>query len=244
MIDIHCHLLYGVDDGPRNIEASTVMLCEAAEQGITDIVLTPHYCHGIFPFDRERIEKNMSLLLPQARQLGIRLYLGTEYRVNSSIVSYLQKGRCQTLADSPYVLTEYDFEAEYLYIRTMSQDLIFHGYIPILAHVERCACFLEEPQLLWELKSLGVLVQVNCDSVLGKEGFRTKRFCKKLIKNRCVDFIASDSHGTRKRVCNMQACYQYVEKKHGKECAQTLMVDNPYRVIVKGKQFTKYSFQK
>jgi hypothetical protein len=92
MIDIHCHLLYGVDDGAKTIEESVAMLEAAKEQGISAMILTPHYRHGMFAYPKEEIEEHFRILEPYAQKLGIYLALGTEYHVNSHIVEALDSG--------------------------------------------------------------------------------------------------------------------------------------------------------
>ena len=116
MIDIHCHLLYGVDDGAKTIEESVAMLEAAKEQGISAMILTPHYRHGMFAYPKEEIEEHFRILEPYAQKLGISLALGTEYHVNSHIVEALDSGRCRTMAGSRYVLCEYSHDSEYAYI--------------------------------------------------------------------------------------------------------------------------------
>ena len=113
MIDIHCHLLYGVDDGAKTIEESVAMLEAAKEQGISAMILTPHYRHGMFAYPKEEIEEHFRILEPYAQKLGIYLALGTEYHVNSHIVEALDSGRCRTMAGSRYVLCEYSHDSEY-----------------------------------------------------------------------------------------------------------------------------------
>ena len=103
MIDIHCHLLYGVDDGAKTIEESVAMLEAAKEQGISAMILTPHYRHGMFAYPKEEIEEHFRILEPYAQKLGIYLALGTEYHVNSHIVEALDSGRCRTMAGARYV---------------------------------------------------------------------------------------------------------------------------------------------
>ena len=104
MIDIHCHLLYGVDDGAKTIEESVAMLEAAKEQGISAMILTPHYRHGMFAYPKEEIEEHFRILEPYAQKLGIYLALGTEYHVNSHIVEALDSGRCRTMAGSRCVV--------------------------------------------------------------------------------------------------------------------------------------------
>ena len=231
MIDIHCHLLYGVDDGPDTIEESIKMLKIAEEQGVTDIILTPHYRRGMFKYDKEQILKNKKELDKYAEEIGICLHLGTEFHVNGNILEYLENGRCLTLADSEYVLTEYEYETEYSYIFKMTQELLRHGYIPVIAHVERYRCLVKEPKHLDELQEIGAWVQMNAGAIIGEDGWGVKNFCKKVLKNGWVDVVGSDSHDIKKRACYLEDCYDYITDKYGEKLAHRLMTKNPMNII-------------
>ena len=231
MIDIHCHLLYGVDDGAKDKQESIEMLKRAKEQGVDAIILTPHYRHGMFPYRIDEIEYNFSTIKEYANQIGIKLYLGTEYHVNSEIVENFRKGRCHTLGNTKYILTEYSHDTEFGYIRKMTNEVIANGFIPVIVHVERYACMIENIDNAGELRNMGAWIQSNADAVLGLEGYRTKKYCKKLLKNGWCDVIASDSHGINRRVCNMQKCLAYVGKKFGEAYADRLFTDNPKKII-------------
>ena len=231
MVDIHCHLLYGVDDGAKTIEESAAMLQEAKNQGISAIILTPHYRHGFFAYPKEEIEEHFMRLSGVAKGLGIKITLGTEYHVNSHIVEAFDRGRCRTLAGTRYVLCEYSHVSEYSYIYQMSQELIFHGYIPVLAHVERYQA-LYDLAAAEELKNLGVWITVNADAVLGLEGSASKRYCKKMLKEDYVDVIASDSHGIKNRACHMLKCFEMVSKKFDDDLADRLFISNPSKILM------------
>jgi protein-tyrosine phosphatase len=231
MIDVHCHLLYKVDDGSRTKEESIAMLQEAAEQGIEAIVLTPHYRHGMFSYPREDIEAHFMELKPYADRLGIRLCLGTEYHVNSEMMQAFSAGKCHTLADGSHILTEYSMHSEFSYAKQMTQEAVRFGYIPVIAHVERYGFVMDDPECLEELREMGALVQVNADAVLGLEGRGTKKLCRILLKNDLVDLIASDSHGINERACHMRQCFDYVAKKYGPERAQRLFYETPAQIL-------------
>lgn len=233
MIDIHCHLLYGVDDGPPDLEQSMRMLREAHKQGITDVILTPHYRRGMFKFDKEKVLNHMSELASYAREVGVELYIGTEIHVNSDILDYLREGRVCTLAGSEYVLTEYEYSTEYSYIFKRTHELLRNGYIPVIAHVERYECLVKEIKRLDELQEIGALIQCNAQAILGDEGFATKQFCKKALKKGWVDFVASDSHDMKHRACYLKDAYQYISNKYGEKLAEKLMVKNPGKIIRK-----------
>lgn len=231
MIDIHTHLLFGVDDGPKTIEESIAMLKYAKEQGIDTIILTPHYRKGMFPFHKEKVLLNFQKLQPHAKQIGIDLHLGTELHVNSDILEHLEEGRCLTLAGSSYVLTEYEYETQYSYIHKMTQELMLNGYTPVIAHIERYACLVSDIAKVETLKEMGALIQVNANAILGIDGWRVKRFCKKLFKFGLIDIVASDSHGMEGRVCNMKKCREYIVKKYGESVAVKVTEKKPGRLL-------------
>ena len=206
------------------------MLEAAKEQGISAMILTPHYRHGMFAYPKEEIEEHFRILEPYAQKLGIYLALGTEYHVNSHIVEALDSGRCRTMAGSRYVLCEYSHDSEYAYIYQMTQELVLHGYIPVFAHVERYGA-LADLQLAEELRNLGAWITVNADAVLGLEGMGPKKYCKKMLKAECVDAIASDSHGIKNRANHMGKCYELIEKKFGREYADQLLVNHPAKIL-------------
>lgn len=230
MIDIHCHALYGVDDGADDIEESAAMLKQAKSQGVEAVVLTPHYRHGMFPYPKEKILEHFEKLKPKAEALGVDLYLGCEYHVNSRIIEALTSGRCLSLAEGDFVLTEYSFDTEYSYINEQTRKLLSCGYIPVVAHVERYGCFLKSPKLCAELSDTGAYIQVNADSVLGLAGRTAEKFCKKLLKHQWADIVASDAHGVENRASHLKECQEYIIKKYGEDYAELLMEYNPRRI--------------
>ncbi len=230
LIDMHCHLLFGVDDGPKEIAESIKMLDVASEQGISHMILTPHYRYGRFPYYVETIRENFAKIKPEADARGIQIYLGCEYRVNSYMIEYMESLRTLPLAGSEYVLCEYSKETEASYIEEHTEELLSYGYIPVIAHVERYACS-QDIEFLQELQKSGAMIQVNADAVLGIDGRGVKNLCKKALKNGCVDMIASDSHGSEYRRNHLGDCYQEVSKHYGEAVAQRLFIENPGKIL-------------
>lgn len=231
MIDIHTHLLFGVDDGPDTIEESIAMLKHAKAQGIDAMILTPHYRHGMFPYPKDRIDEHFAKLYKPAKEIGIDLYLGTEQHVNSMTIEYVENGRCRTMAGSNYVLAEYKPETDFGYIMASVRDLLRHGYIPIIAHVERYMCMHEDLEHVERLQEVGAMIQVNANAILGLDGFRMKGFTKKLLKYGYVDFIGSDSHGMKKRTNNMGKCRDYLYKKYDETYVDRIIEGNARKIL-------------
>lgn len=235
IIDIHNHGLFGVDDGAETLEESRVMLQQAAEQGVKAIVLTPHYRYGMFDYPQGQIESSYRQLQELALPMGVELFLGCEYHVDSYIAEAFQSGRCHSMADGEYVLTEYSYKTEYSSMVKYTQRLLSYGYIPIIAHAERCECLLKKSEHCRELADLGAMIQINADSVLGGCGRTASQFCKRLLKKGWADVVASDAHGTSQRRSRMKECRNYVERKYGEELAERLFYKNPGKVIQMGR---------
>ncbi len=231
MVDIHCHLLYGVDDGAGSFEESYEMFEDAVAQGITDIIATPHYRRGMFPYHRENVRASYEQMSGYAKELGIRLYLGCEYHADSEMIENLKSGRVMTLAGSDYVLTEFSGGDGYGRIRGRIDELIANGYIPVMAHVERYSFFQKDVGALEEFRRMGVLIQINADSILGADGWKAKRTCAKILKNDLADIVASDCHDVYDRRNRMQKCMDHVSAKYGKGRAQRLFVACPQRIL-------------
>jgi protein-tyrosine phosphatase len=224
-------MLYGVDDGAGTFEESIKMLQDAQRQEIETIILTPHYRRGMFPYPVEVVDEHFSKLQLEAGKLGITLYLGCEYHMDDMATENFENGRCHTMADGDYVLSEYKYETPYSYIEQQTYNLFSSGYIPIIAHAERYKCLVDTPAHFAKLSKMGALIQINADSVLGLTGIKDKFFCKKLLKSDYVDIIASDSHGLTQRANNMRQAYNYIARKYGSIYAKRLFYDNPYKII-------------
>jgi len=231
MIDIHSHLLYGVDDGAKSYEESISMLKHARAQGIYAMILTPHYRRGMFAYPNEKIEAHFRRLQEAANEIGVRIYLGTEHHINSQVVEYIQNGRCRTLAGTHYVLAEYKPETEFSFIKTTLEELILEGYVPIVAHVERYDCMQQHPEWVEVLRRKGALIQVNANAVLGMDGRKVKQFTKRLLKNGSVDFVASDCHDLKKRSNNMGKCRDYLYKKYDTQYVDKILENNALQIL-------------
>lgn len=233
IIDMHSHILPGVDDGSDSLETSYRMLEIASENGISQIILTPHNKPAHRNVPPHRIVERMKQLHDEldARQINIKLYPGSELYYRDGLTEELEDGEAMTLAGSHYVLTEFGPGAEYEYIRNGIYSLQMHGYRPILAHVERYRNIYLKPERVTELAKMGCYIQVNAGSIMGTFGFAARQFTKKLLKQQMVTFIASDAHDTGRRAPHLADCADYVAKKFGKDYSQEILYDNPMRVI-------------
>lgn len=232
-IDIHSHILPGIDDGSNGLEMSMEMLHMAAKDGISRIVLTPHNkpwhrnpdCAGI---DAEVDRLRGSI---QEEGLDLRLYPGNELYYRNGMVEELEEGRAGTLANSHYVLVEFEPSADYDYIRNGVYALLMGGYYPIVAHAERYRNVCSEMSRITELTSMGCFIQINADSIMGGCGFGTKRIARKMLKQRLVHFVATDAHDLKRRKPCLSQCAEYIGKKYGEGISRRLLYENPMCVL-------------
>lgn len=237
MIDIHCHIVPGVDDGARDIKEAMRILQKEYSDGVTAVILTPHYRRGMFETSQEEVEKQYRRLRRMVKQSGLemRLYRGCEYHTNRKMVEDLHEGKRPTMAGSRYVLTEFSSMHGYEVLRNQLYELVAGGYIPIVAHAERYPCLVKKPELIEELQALGAQIQLTAGSILGEEGWGMKRFCMKLLKKRMVQYVATDTHDLKDRHPNLQECAEVLEKKFGRRFAEQILIRNPRKIIKEGR---------
>ena len=229
LVDIHCHILPGVDDGAPDMETSRAMIRDAYEQGVRYIIATPHYRPEMFEPSMKKVIRVYHELRDYAEEVGIGLRLGCEYYRNEQMIRHLDKKLRPTMLGSRYGLTEFSTNDSFVTVRNYIYELITKGYRPIVAHVERYFC-CQEPERIQELKKLGAQIQINADSVLGYEGHTIKKFCAGLMKDDLVDLLGSDAHNLEGRKMNLGKCATYVRKKMGQDYAEEIFVDNPRRI--------------
>lgn len=231
MIDIHSHILYGVDDGAASADMAYAMLDDAALQGITDMIATPHYRNGMFPYHTYTVLRRYEEVSGMAASRGIRLYLGCEYHADADMIDNLRNKRVAALAGSEYVLTEFSYRSTYINVRNTLEELVSGGYIPVIAHAERYGIVQDDPDILMQFREMGALIQINTNSILGLDGHGIKRAARKILKKDFADIVASDCHDMKDRRSHMQECRRYIEKKLGRSAALKLFEGNPGRIL-------------
>lgn len=233
LADMHNHILYGVDDGSPDLEKSLSMLKIAYDDGIRIVCMTPHYHpkRGMASVDSiydafETLRDAAAAVFPD-----MDLYLGREVYFTSESLEKLENHEELRICGGGNVLVEFSTGTPASVISHAVSDVIMMGFTPIVAHVERYACAIDDKYLVEELKSKGAYIQVNADSVLGEQGGSVKRVVKWFLKNELVDFIASDAHDLHDRKPQLSKCYSYVAKKYGKEYADYMMCELPLRIL-------------
>ena len=232
-IDIHCHIMPGVDDGSPDTGTSLEMLRIAEKNGITHMILTPHHKpmhHNVSPEHNVLYRKK---LLENARAAGIKvkLFSGNEIYYSDETMEELLRGEICSLAGSDYVLVEFHPSNPFKAIQNAAYRVQGAGYIPIIAHVERYADIVQHPARVGDLIEMGCYIQVNASSIMGKYGLGISHFTKKLLKQEQVHFVASDAHDAAGRAPRLLECRKFVEKKYGEDYANHLFCINPANVI-------------
>ena len=215
--DIHQHLMFGVDDGPKQYEGSRAMLLTAALNGVTRVCVTPHAMPGIIPFDLDLYyEKLDKLQTEYAEPNGIQLYPGAEIFYTDMARRHLDDKRIPTLNDTDYVLLELDPSTTYRAMLNALSDLSSGGYIPVLAHVERYHCLVSVPRRMHELKKrFKIRFQMNCYTITQKNGLLVSRFVSKVLNDGLIDAIATDAHNANGRLDQIPAAHKIISEKYG-----------------------------
>ncbi len=233
MIDIHTHILPGVDDGAQTLPQALALIRRAYEDGVRALILTPHYRGRFRENTADRLRETLESLRPAAEESGVpmELYLGSEVHYQSGVMDLVSEGRVLSMAGSDYVLLEFRPDAAPSQVRIGVNEAESRGYTPIIAHAERYDCFRRQPSLAYEMRELGALIQLNAASVTGENGFFVKRYCAGLLKEELVHFIASDAHNIQRRPPILSACFRKVCRQYGNEYAVRIFRDNPRKVI-------------
>lgn len=200
MIDIHSHLIYGVDDGSENIETSIEILKKYCENGVTDIVLTPHYIVDTnYVSNKLDNLKKLNVLKKETEDLGldINLYLGNEIYIDRDIIKYIKENKMCTLNNTEYILVELPISGIYQDYQDIIYNLINIGFKVVLAHPERYITFQNDYSKIQEMVDLGVILQCNVDSILGRYGNKAKKTIKWILKNKLCTFVGTDIHSKK-----------------------------------------------
>lgn len=217
IIDIHSHILPGVDDGAKTEQDSINMGIAAVEEGITKIVATPHHKNRTYDNYKGEIIYHVSVLndLMAANNIPLTILPGQEVRIYGEVLEDYEKGEILTVHQSKYVLIEFPTSSVPKYANKLFYDIQLAGLIPVIVHPERNRELLESPDLMYELIRNGALSQVTAASLVGKFGKQIGKFSQELIEYNLTHFIASDAHNTTTRGFHLRDAFEYVKKEYG-----------------------------
>lgn len=233
IIDMHCHVLPALDDGSHSMRETIEMLRIAAAAGITDIIATPHFKAGRHNANPDTIRKRIQEVQGMARQCGISisLYPGNEIFYFSDLEAALEGDRVCTMNHSEHVLIEFSPMESFRTIRNALDDVIGMGYSPIIAHVERYECMLEDWRSVECIRAMGVEIQINAPSVTGKAGHKVKKFVRILLDKKLVDYIGTDAHGSKSRTPDMRKCLRVLCKRYDLSYVEEILYSNALKLL-------------
>lgn len=234
-IDLHSHILFGIDDGPDEIEQSLALAESYAEAGYRVVVATPHR-HGCLAGKdvRARIQRNLQTLNRAIAEQGLELTVlpGMEVVLSPDILDGLRSGAIFTIGGGHFVLIETPFEQFPLGWEQCLFQIVAGGYSVLLAHPERCRQLMRRPEMFDVLAEMGVCLQVNCDSLLGSWGKSAQNLAHRLLAEGRVHCLATDSHDAVKRSpMSLRKVFDAFGAVYGAQTLVRLAAENPQRVL-------------
>ncbi len=228
MIDIHSHLLPKVDDGPSSNDEFLVLLNDYVDNGVTDVLCSPHYKANRFEMDTESIMNQFNESCELALKLGVKLHLWREVMIDSSSVSELKKG--SIVKENTPLLIEFkpSIEFDEYYLEDLLYSLKLYSSTVVLAHVERYVNF--SIKNIERLTEMGYKLQVNSNGLLGGDGKSKNKKIKKLLKKELISYIGSDIHKVHQKV-NLALCKEEVSKYLSAEYVEKLFKGNQEELL-------------
>lgn len=234
MIDLHCHLLPGIDDGADSLRTSLDMARIAVQDGITHTACTPHIYPGVFPNERADICRRVQLLGEQLRDADIALEIthGADIQIVPELLHGLRSGRMATINDTRYFLLEPPHFAVPARFAEIIDDALAAGYVPLITHPERLS-WLDEAHYPWFVDAAfaGAWIQLTADALVGRFGKEAKRWSERFLGDGLVHVLASDGHDVRRRPPVLSAGRRAAERWLGSAEAERLVLERPRAVL-------------
>ncbi len=235
MIDIHTHILPGVDDGSQSVRESTAMARMAWSSGTRVVVGTPHSNQrGRFEnYYTKDFRARFKSLRRQLEEKGIPLTIlsGMEIMASDDMREKIRDGALISINRSAYYLVEFPFDSAPGWISDRLSDIYAVSGIPVIAHPERYFCVQDHPVLLYDWMKEGAELQMNKGSLFGRFGRPAYRLAQLMLRHRLVTCIGSDAHSHLMRTPHMAEARRYVSRRYGEDMAQTLFEHNPGRIL-------------
>ncbi len=235
MIDIHCHILFGSDDGADSIAESLEMAKLAYSGGTKKIIATPHTnvpdsYKNLWDENFENKVRQLNLALEEA-DCPLTVYPGQEVFCSRNFIQLLNEGKLITLNHSRYLLVEFGFYEASSTVYEKVERLRAEGVVPIVSHPERYAFVWEDDTAAHKLKTMGCLLQVNKGSLSGDFGRKAYKAAKHIMRKNDADFVASDAHSPYVRTPYLERVYNYVAERYSFDYAEWLFSSNPACVL-------------
>lgn len=232
MIDIHSHILPGVDDGAVDLQESIHMAKAAAQEGIHTVIATPHHKNGKYENSASEIDEKVSGLnsVLQELEIPVTVLIGQEIRYYPDLLDDLHNGTFASLNRSRYILIEFPSNSVPRGALDLFHELKVQQLVPIIAHPERNADIMANTNLLAEMIDLGALSQITSHSLTGRFGKKIQSLSVKLCRDNLVHLIASDAHDVEYRPFALKEACSFIDKTIG-EGFETYFLDNAKAVV-------------
>lgn len=236
MVDIHAHILPGIDDGAEDIYETVKMAKMAAESEVEAIVATPH-CNipGTYEnyFGKEYMESyQMAVDAVKKAEIPIKICPGMEVFATEDIADLILEKKIMPINQSKYILIEFPFDAEPDYAFYILKKMKEIRAIPVIAHAERYYFVQDNPHFCYEMRTMGCVIQVNKGSFEGRFGNMARKTAYRLLNHNMISVIASDAHGYKQRTPFLKDVYSTLVKERTKEYADVLFQQNPKRICM------------
>lgn len=242
MKDIHCHILFGIDDGSYNLEESIKIIEKAISNGYTDLLLTPHYRYNQnYTADNKKKKKYFDCLLEEVekRELNINLYLGNEITLDNDFFYYLKTNQLLSLNNSRYLLIELPFFKKVPNLKNIIKDIMELGYVVIIAHPERYEKYSVDD--FKGLVDMGVLLQGNIGSLYRKYGRDAEEKLKEMLKRHMIHFIGSDVHHEKQSsYTRIQDVKEKIERLTGSSSIAEELISTNIEKVIKNEVIKTY----
>ncbi len=243
MIDLHCHILPGVDDGAASLQESLSMAEQAIAQGITHLLCTPHHNNGRYENEKSSVIAAVHHLQNalDERNLPLTLLEGQEVRVTGELITAIEKDHLLfTDITDTYLLLEFPTQDVPAFSESLFFELRTLGKVPVIVHPERNAIFREDPNRLIPFLEMGCLAQLTAPSIVGIFGKQIQKTAHEMVTHNLVQMMASDAHGVTKRRFYLKEAYEIIEQEWGKE--KVLQMQQVARDLINGDEVSYPSY--
>ena len=238
MIDIHSHIVFDVDDGPKTLEESLSLIEESYRQGVRIIVSTSHRRKGMFETPEDIIFKNFSIVKHEAEKRfeHLQILYGGGLYYTSDMLEKLKLKQIPTLNNTKFALIEFSMQTSWKDIHTALSNVLMLGITPVVAHIERYNALENQKERVKEIINMGCYTQINSSHILKQKLFndKHKRFKKRaryFLEENLVHFVASDMHNLDVRPPFLAEAYKIICRDFGKERANQLFIENAQSIL-------------
>lgn len=233
MVDIHNHILFGVDEGALNLKQSKNMLKKMYDEGVRTIIATPNYGVGCVNPSKDELLYKLELLRIEAENIdpSYSIYLGNELYFSDDSLEDLRKKKISTMAGSRYVLVSYPNWIDYRELKNGLHRLLIQGYYPILCQMDKYEQLMYDYNKVKELIELGVYMEIDSNALFFNRFHKTNIFIKKLISMGMIHFVSSNAKNDIEVSYKIMDAYNYVMRKFGEECSRRIFYENGHKIV-------------